>query len=123
MNPFADSDIWKTLPASKRRRVAAAITVSEQTWYRFLIPSKTTGHEVATFARANLLRGFFEQPSRIVTAVVARRVPAGVELRIACSPHPLNVALPAWGCGMLNALKLTFGEVVAMGTANRENVG
>jgi hypothetical protein len=110
MNPFQQSDVWRELSSQKRRRVMAALAESKQTWFTLLIPATVTNDQIVAFARHNLLNGFFERPARIITAVCARRVVDGVELRIGCSPHPWNVSLPAWGCGMIAALKMTFGQ-------------
>jgi hypothetical protein len=121
MNPYSDSEIWHALTPGKRRRLAAAIAASTQTWFRFLIPGKTTDQDVTKFARTNLLRVFFERPLRMVTAVAAVHIPDGVELRLACAPPPPNIALPAWGCGMLTAVQLAFGEAALLGAVDERN--
>jgi len=120
-NPCSDSETWQALTPDKRRRLTAALAALPQTWIRFLIPGKTTEQDVAKFARASLLRGFLELPSRIVTAVTAVRVPDGVELLLACAPHPSNITLPAWGCGMLGAVQLVFGEATPLVAVNKGN--
>jgi len=111
MNPFRDSEVWAELSTDKRRRITAAIAASEQQWLYFLIPDTVTDEQIAAFGRRNLLRGFFEQPSRVITAISARRVANGIELRIGASPHPTGISLPCWGCDMRAALEGTFKQV------------
>ena len=118
MNPYSHSKIWRALTPDKQRQLLAALATSVQTWTRYHLSAQTTEIDVVMFARTHLLCGFMEQHARILTAVAAERVADGVELRLACAPHPANIALPVCGCGMQGLVELTFGAATVLNSGD-----
>lgn len=111
MNPFRDSVVWRELDSRRRRAIMRSLEITTARWSKFQLPPDVTMDKVKTFAERNLLRGFFEQRGRIITAVSARQTFDGIELGLALSPHPLNVSLPCSVVSFRTTLRLCFGAV------------
>jgi len=111
INEYGNTEVWASLNPSQRRRLSRALRCTDATWHRYRVGAHVTTDSIVAFAKKNLLRGFFERPARIVTAVTAKQTDDGIVLGIALSPHPANVSLPAWGVSFTTAIKMTFGNV------------
>lgn len=114
MREYYCTEVWASLNSSQRRRLGRALRSADATWHHYRTGSHVTIDSILKFARENLLRGFFERPARIVTAITVMQTGNGAVLGIALSPHPTNVSLPAWGCSCHQAIKLSFGEVTGI---------
>ena len=111
MREYYHTEVWESLNPSQRRRLGRALRSADANWHLYRTGAHVTIDSILAFARKNLLRGFFERPARIVTAIAAMQTENGIVLGIGLSPHPANVSLPAWGCSFLRAIKMSFGEV------------
>lgn len=112
MNPFTGSDVWQHLPARHRRAVAAAAERSPRKVVTYRLPPEVSPERVERFARANLLRGFFDRTGLVVVSVAARRESGAVRLRLGLIRHPPGVPLPAWGTNMNRAISICFPGAV-----------
>jgi hypothetical protein len=113
---FNRSEVWRKLNSRRRREILKSLEVTTAQWCHFRLPATVTRAAVHSFAERNLLRGFFERSSKIISAITIKPAAAGIELGIALSPPAPNVPLPCWGTSFKKAMEISFPGIKPMPT-------